>query len=198
MLHELDNNRYYTYSEPDHARSENPTDTTYGELVGEWIEDWINETGNRFPADTKYLGLAAGRGYSEMHIAERFGIKPANVTLVDRYFRPQALARFSREYPELQAIELGMFEFLENPPTTDFSLVTAIGVEYAFDNPAAAEAFIAGLPRVMRPGGIAAIFPSGSADPTPHLEAHGLQPINPYSGFSGRSSLLIYRLGATA
>jgi hypothetical protein len=194
MTHELDKCRWHEGQfEPDYGPAGDPSSS--GDTIAKTVARWLHKYDTPLPYDATYLGLAAGQAYPELKIVERLGIRNTNVTLIDRRFSATSKSRFAKDYPEIKVLETGMFDLLENTQSTYFSIVTALGIEYTLEDPDVIQALISGLPRIMRTGGIAAIYPyTGDIDPSPIWEANRFEPLFHYTTFNGPYSTLIYRL----
>lgn len=187
MTHELDSAAWAGLFEPDNAV---PDETTHMYISYDWAEmimRKLSEEGRDF-YEGSMLGLAAGWSEPEMYIARRIGIPYRNITLVDKNFSGSMKQIFAGEYSEVNAVESGMFEFLETTQKTDYSLVTALSIEYALKNPVAMDTFISLLPRIMQPGGIVLVFPyTGDYDPSSQWQSHGFEPLKTSTTYRGGS-----------
>lgn len=191
---ELDRNRRMIGAEPGHVPGAEPTDTTTSNLVGGILERWMRTSGYTFSEDAKSLALGAGEAYPEMQLLERLGLNPTNATLIDSSFDTATRARLGSTHPGLQTVESGLFSFLDNPTAGGFSLVTAFSVETPLSHPDAMPMLTSRLPKIMTPGGIVAIFPSGKLDASSHWKQNGFEPLSSLTTFKGPASLLAYRL----
>ena len=161
--------------EPDIVSPEYPT--LSAEIITKILLTGTRNEDHSFSPEDKLLALAAGQAYPELTIAENLGIKPSNITLVDRHFSPRARARFQKDYPDVTTIESGMFSFLGNPPVTDFSIVTLIGVEHAFFDQMAISTLITLLPNALQKDGVAIVFPFMGDNPKQEWLSQGFQPL---------------------
>lgn len=194
MSDELDRSRWLGTHEPDIVPLGEPGDVRSGQVAAEWVSRWCENNEVVLPDNAKYLGLAAGQAYPELEFARLLRIKNANVTLVDNLFQAHSRLRFGKDFPGVKAMDMGIFAFLQDPPYKDYSLVTALGVEYALRDSYAIEKFVSLLPNVMKLGGIVTVFPYTGEDPSLFWAQSGFEPLyDQYTAYSGYASNLMYR-----
>jgi hypothetical protein len=140
--------------------------------------------------NTRLLSLGVGHCYAELKFAERMGILPERVLLLDKEFSSYTKGRLREQFSEIEVVERGMFDFLSDTEATGgFSMVTLIGVEYVARKMEAAQALADGLGRKMIPGGIVMIVPCGGNMDT-IWEQSGFEVIE---GFRTWVDLVVYR-----
>lgn len=181
-------------TEPGVVPGTEPEDTSISDIVVRTVQRWRNEKGEPFSQADLFLGLGAGEAYPEMQIVDRLGFSAASVTLVDKRFSQDAKSRFSTNYPQTTLVESGLFEFLDKSPERGYSLVTALGVEHSLNIPHAMDTFISALPKVMKPGGIAVVFPyKGTYDPSAQWTTNDFEPLYPHTKFTnGLADAMMY------
>jgi hypothetical protein len=175
--------------------SDHVSDRLVSDQIARIIDKYHEEP---LPSDARMLGLAAGQGYAEMHLATALHIDPAHVTLVDSHFSKSAKSRLKTEFPKMEVVDSDLFDFLATTPATENDIVTVLGAEFLF-NPADTAKFISLLPRVMRQRGVVVISPFvGQEDPSPFWTAHGFRPLSPITTFRkpGVGSTMMYVLNS--
>src|SRR3989344_8585674 len=101
---------------------------------------------------TRLLAMGAGHSKAELGFAEKLGIPLSQVVLLDKAFPSYAKERLAEQYPEVELIERGMFDFLsDHGVSREFSMVTLIGVEYIARKVEAASALAEELAGKMLP-----------------------------------------------
>lgn len=129
------------------------------------IKRWLGEHNVSFPKEPQLLGLGAGVGNPECALAEQLGIGNEeigykNVTLVDKnptIAEHPILTKYRKGIRYLAG--RGIFYYLENPDRRDFSVVTAIGLEYLVNSPDVMRDFVQVLPNVLLPNAFVCIYP---------------------------------------
>lgn len=137
-------------------------ETAHNEMVAQPIVDRLRFEREHgiisIPEDARYLALGAGQAYAELAIAEGMGIKPENVTLLDKGFTPYARARFDEIKFPGQIVEDGALGYLEAQRSPSFHLVTAIGIEHRISEPEEHERLVRGVAGALHEGGVAIAF----------------------------------------
>lgn len=147
---------------PDRLRSFRPTDfiddvnrADIGELIGQRLK----RAGIVFPIDARYLAIGAGQAHPEIALAETLGIRPSNVTLLDKRFSPTARTRFrNTQFPGL-ILEENLADFFRKPSEERYDLASTFGMEYLFSDPQPLETLINGLSPRMNANGVVVMFP---------------------------------------
>lgn len=150
--HELDIPFSFGGIEPD--TSSDVGDTAYGDYAGRAIKRWLSGTGKKLSPNPSYLALGVGQAYPEVAFARHLGISPERVTMVDRRIPEYTRERLAAEFPGVELVKSGIFEYLANPPKRDFSVVGAFGIEYLFERREAPESFVAAMPNLVGKDGI--------------------------------------------
>jgi len=144
------------------------------------IKSWLEEHGISLPSKPQLLGLGAGLANPECALADGLEIPYEDVTLVDKR-RNIPNSKIFKDTPEdIAYVEQfgarhranvnyltgrGIFDYLANPDRTDFSYVTAIGIEYLLNDPEAMKDLIKGLPNVLLPNAFVCIYPHYGINP---------------------------------
>lgn len=173
-MHELDRiNKWKAGREPDIVPTAgNPT----AEIISRNITYWAEEE-NVNLSEVKFLGLAAGQAVPELYVVSALGIKSENVTLVDRNFSGYSRDNIVGNYPGIEAVDSGLFTYLQHPTTSDFSIVTALGIEYAFETTDEIKQLITLLPNVLKKGGLVLVFPYDGIDPASIWQRNNFRPL---------------------
>lgn len=173
-MHELDRiSKWESGKEPDIV----PTvGNSTAEIISRNITYWAEEK-NVNLSELKFLGLAAGQAVPELYVVSALGIKPENATFVDRNFRGYSRDNIVNNYPGIEVVDSGLFTFLQHPTRSDFSIVTALGIEYAFETTDEITELIILLPNVLKKGGLVLIFPYDGIDPASIWQRNNFRPL---------------------
>lgn len=96
----------------------------------------------------EFLGLGAGAGKGELVIAHELGF--SQITLVDKH--PRSIISSSEVVVDY--LQEDIFSFIENNKRENYSLVTALGIEYVLDTTETWKRFWTGMDGVVKSGGL--------------------------------------------
>ena len=103
--------------------------------------------------DAQFLGLAAGNANPELRLAERLSISSNRIFLLDFSYQNEV------RRDGVTKIATGVFEFLEKPSKTDFSIITLIGAEFLYNQEKQSHTLAKLLPHILKPPALLCIYP---------------------------------------
>lgn len=153
---ELDSCRWWDSIKPNLGSVDASSARSAGRRLGKGIKEYIQREGIQLTRNRSYLGLAAGQAYSELTFASTLGVKPENITLVDRGFSSYTRRHISRK---IQLVESGLFAFLEDPNNSGFTFISAFGIEYVLSDEPKIDALITQTAKTLTKPGFVVVFP---------------------------------------
>ena len=156
------------------------------------IQAWLREHSLQLPGEPQLLGLGAGVANPECSLAEILEIPYKDVTLVDK--NPN-IAKHPILTEHRQGVRYlagtGIFRYLENPDRKDFSVVTAIGLEYLLGDLKLMENLIRLLPGVLLPHSFVCVYPESINNPEQVWSETGFEKVK-MDGSRDYSGSLLY------
>ncbi len=157
-------------------------DGTDGKRIAEGIQQQLKEYQVQLPTSPTFLGLGAGKGTTELSLANRLGAH--NICLVDKNVTNIPASSLLHPDENIDAIQSDLFSFLEKTANT-YDIITLISVEYVIEQLGNFRQFLTLVSKKLNTNGLTLILPAPTL--ITNFEEFGLE------NLSGNRTYLLLR-----